>query len=218
MATYYNKTPRTRVRRRAGRGRYDRATIHAILDEGLVAHVGIVAEGQPYVIPVLYARAGGQIYLHGSPLSRLVRDLAEGVPMCLTVTLLDGLVLARSAFHHSMNYRSVVVLGQGRAVREREQKLEALTALVDRIVPGRSEDARGPSAKELRATEVIALAIDEASAKVRTGPPADAAADYALPVWAGVLPLALSVGAPEADDRCAVPVPEYVSSWSQGRS
>src|SRR5262249_44125780 len=132
MTTYYNKTERTKVRRRAGRGRYDRATIDAILDEGLVAHVGIVSEDQPYVIPVLYARAGSQIYLHGSPLSRLVRGLAEGVPMCLTVTLLDGLVLARSVFHHSMNYRSVVVLGEGRAVREREEKLEALTALVDR--------------------------------------------------------------------------------------
>jgi nitroimidazol reductase NimA-like FMN-containing flavoprotein (pyridoxamine 5'-phosphate oxidase superfamily) len=218
MNTYYNKTPRTRVRRRAGRGSYERATIDAILDEGLVAHAGIVSDGQPYVIPVLYARAGSQIYLHGSPLSRLVRSLSEGFPMCLTVTLLDGLVLARSAFHHSMNYRSVVVLGRGHPVRERDEKREALRVLVERLVPGRSEDARGPSAKELRATEVVALPIDEASAKIRTGPPADAAADYELPVWAGVVPMGLSAGAPTPDDRCALPVPGYVAAWSPGRA
>jgi len=218
MNTYYNKTPRTRVRRRAGRGSYERATIDAILDEGLVAHAGIVSDGQPYVIPVLYARAGSQIYLHGSPLSRLVRSLSEGFPMCLTVTLLDGLVLARSAFHHSMNYRSVVVLGRGHPVRERDEKREALRVLVERLVPGRSEDARGPSAKELRATEVVALPIDEASAKIRTGPPADAAADYELPVWAGVVPMGLSAGAPTPDDRCALPVPGYVAAWRPGRA
>jgi uncharacterized protein len=204
------------VRRRAGRGRYDRATIDAILDEGLVAHVGIVSEGQPYVIPVLYARRAGRIYLHGSPLSRLVRRLAEGVPMCLTVTLLDGLVLARSAFHHSMNYRSVVVLGHGRAVRDYHEKQEALRVIVERMVPGRADDARGPSEKELDATEVVALEIDEASAKIRTGPPVDAAEDYSLPVWAGVVPLGLRVGDPVADDRCSVPVPGYVTGWRRG--
>jgi nitroimidazol reductase NimA-like FMN-containing flavoprotein (pyridoxamine 5'-phosphate oxidase superfamily) len=207
-----------RVRRRSGRGNYERATIHAILDEGLVGHVGIAVEEQPYVIPVLYARAGDQVYLHGSPLSRLVRNLAEGVPMCLTVTLLDGLVLARSAFHHSMNYRSVVLLGEGYAVRDREEKREALRVLVDRLVPGRSEDARGPSAKELRATEVVALPIDEASAKIRTGPPADAAADYALPVWAGVVPLKLCAGLPVPDDRSSVPLPGYVAGWTPART
>jgi nitroimidazol reductase NimA-like FMN-containing flavoprotein (pyridoxamine 5'-phosphate oxidase superfamily) len=218
MATYYNKTPRVRVRRRSGRGHYDRATIDAILDEGLVAHLGIVSDGQPYVIPVLYARAGSRIYLHGSPLSRLLSNLAEGVSMCLTVTLLDGLVLARSAFHHSMNYRSVVLLGQGYPVRDRDEKREALRVLVDRLVPGRSDDARGPSAKELRATEVVALPIDEASAKIRTGPPADAAADYELPVWAGVVPLKLCAGWPVPDDRCSVPVPDYVTAWTPARS
>jgi uncharacterized protein len=218
MSMYYNKTPRTRVRRRAGRGSYERATVDAILDEGLVAHVGIVSDGQPYVIPVLYARHDAQIYLHGSPLSRLVGHLAEGVPMCLTVTLLDGLVLARSAFHHSMNYRSVVVLGHGTAVRDREQKLEALRVIVERMAPGRSDDARGPSARELKATEVVALPITEASAKIRTGPPADAAADYGLPVWAGVVPLGLSAGTPAPDERCSVPVPEYVTSWTPARS
>jgi len=218
MTTYYNKTPRVRVRRRSGRGHYDRATIDTILDEGLVGHVGIASEGQPFVIPVLYARAGDQIYLHGSPLSRLVRNLADGAPMCLTVTLLDGLVLARSAFHHSMNYRSVVVLGRGRPVCGRDEKLEALRVLVDRLVPGRSEDARGPSAKELRATEVVVLPIDEASAKIRTGPPADAAADYELPVWAGVVPLESRAGSPVRDDRCSVALPDYVASWTPARS
>jgi uncharacterized protein len=217
MTTYYNKTPRVRVRRRSGRGQYDRATIDAILDEGLVGHVGIAVEGQPYVIPVLYARAGSQIYLHGSPLSRLVSNLAEGAPMCLTVTLLDGLVLARSAFHHSMNYRSVVLLGEGHPVRDRDEKREALRVLVDRLVPGRSDDARGPSAKELRATEVVVLPIDEASAKIRTGPPADAAADYELPVWAGVVPMELRAGSPVPDDRCSVGVPDYVAGWLPAR-
>lgn len=183
-----------------------------------MAHLGIVSEDQPYVIPVLYARAGNQIYLHGSPLSRLLSNLADGVPMCLTVTLLDGLVLARSAFHHSMNYRSVVLLGRGVPVRERDEKREALRAIVERMAPGRSEDARGPSAKELRATEVVALSIDEASAKIRTGPPADAADDYALPVWAGVVPLGLRAGSPVPDDRCSVPVPEYVAAWTPARS
>jgi nitroimidazol reductase NimA-like FMN-containing flavoprotein (pyridoxamine 5'-phosphate oxidase superfamily) len=218
MTTNYNKTPRTRVRRRAGRGDYKRTTIDAILDEGLVAHVGIVSDGQPYVIPVLYARTDGRVYLHGSPLSRLVRNLAQGTPMCLTVTLLDGLVLARSAFHHSMNYRSVVLLGQGRAVRDREEKLEALRTIVEHVAPGRSDDARGPSDQELDATEVVALTIDEASAKIRTGPPVDAGEDYPLPVWAGELPLGLSVGMPVADERCSVAVPEYVRSWSRGPS
>ena len=217
VTMYYNKTDRTKVRRHAGRGRYDRGTVDAILDEGLVAHVGIVSDGQPYVIPVLYARCGERIYLHGSPLSRLVRRLGEGVPMCLTVSLLDGLVLARSAFHHSMNYRSVVVLGQGRAVRDWHEKQDALRAIVDHVVPGRSDEARGPSEKELDATEVVALDIDEASAKIRTGPPVDAGQDYALPVWAGVVPLGVAVGAPVADERCTAPVPAYVGGWTRGR-
>ena len=217
MTLYYNKTPRTRVRRRAGRGHYDRATIHAILDEGLVAHVGVVSsDGQPFVMPMLYARHEDQIYLHGSPLSRLVRNLGDGVPMCLTVTLLDGLVLARSAFHHSVNYRSAVVLGEGRAVRDLYEKLEALRVIVERMVPGRSDEARGPSEQELDATEVVALTIDEASAKMRSGPPVDAGEDYALPVWAGVLPLGLAMGAPVADERCALPVPDYVADWTRG--
>jgi nitroimidazol reductase NimA-like FMN-containing flavoprotein (pyridoxamine 5'-phosphate oxidase superfamily) len=216
MTTYYNKTERTKVRRRSGRGNYRRATIHAILDEGLVGHVGVVGEGgQPFVIPVLYARDGDRVYLHGSPLSRLLSTLAEGVPMCLTVTLMDGLVLARSAFHHSMNYRSVVILGEGRAIEESERKDRALRALVEHIVPGRSDDARGPSRKELKATEVIELEIDEASAKIRTGPPGDASADMELPVWAGVIPITTTYGEPTADAACSLPAPDYVRAYAR---
>ncbi len=213
MNSYYNKTRRVTVRRLAGRGRYDRETIDAILDEGKFAHVGIVSDGQPFVIPVLYARHGEEIYVHGSPLSRLLGTLGHGVPMCLTVTLLDGLVLARSAFHHSMNYRSVVVLGEGREIRDREQKLEALRMIVDHVIPGRSDDARGPSEKELKATEVVALAIHEASAKSRTGPPVDSAEDYKLGIWAGELPLSVTPGAPVPDERCTASIPEYLVSY-----
>jgi uncharacterized protein len=210
MTLYYNKTKRVTVRRRAGRGRYDRQTIDAILDEGKHAHLGIVSDGQPFVIPVLYARDRDQIYVHGSPLSRLLKTLREGVPMCLTVTLLDGLVLARSAFHHSMNYRSVVVLGEGREIQDRERKLEALRMIVEHVVPGRSDDVRGPSDKELKATEVIALEIREASAKIRTGPPVDDAEDYGLGVWAGELPVSMVVGEPVPDDRCRASLPDYL--------
>jgi nitroimidazol reductase NimA-like FMN-containing flavoprotein (pyridoxamine 5'-phosphate oxidase superfamily) len=216
MTTYYNKTERTKVRRRAGRGNYKRATIHSILDEGMVGHVGVVAnDGQPFVIPVLYARDGDRLYLHGSPLSRLLSTLADGVPMCLTVTLIDGLVLARSAFHHSMNYRSVVILGEGRSIEDPERKDQALRALVEHIVPGRSDDARGPSRKELKATEVIELEIDEASAKIRTGPPGDAGADMSLPVWAGELPITMTVGEPVPDAACSVSAPDYVRAYAR---
>jgi nitroimidazol reductase NimA-like FMN-containing flavoprotein (pyridoxamine 5'-phosphate oxidase superfamily) len=214
----FEPTPRSTVRRRAGRARYDRATVAAILDEGLLGHAGIAVDGQPYVIPMLYARVGEQLYLHGSPLSRLLGLLARGVPMSFTVTLVDGLVLARSAFHHSLNYRSVVVLGEGRAIRERTEKLAALRAIVEHVTPGRSSDARGPSDQELEATELIALALDEASAKIRTGPPVDAAEDYALPVWAGELPFTLAAGEPLPDERCSAPVPPYIRSYSRGHA
>jgi nitroimidazol reductase NimA-like FMN-containing flavoprotein (pyridoxamine 5'-phosphate oxidase superfamily) len=196
-----------------GRGHYDRATVHAILDEGLVGHAAFVADGQPYSIPMLYARDGEQLFLHGSRLSRLLRGLAEGVPMCFTVTLVDGLVLARSAFHHSVNYRSVMVLGEARSVGDAAKKNEALRTIVDHVARGRSDDVRGPSTKELRATEVITLPLAEVSAKVRTGPPVDAAEDYALPTWAGELPLTLVPGVPVADERCASPVPSYVTDY-----
>jgi nitroimidazol reductase NimA-like FMN-containing flavoprotein (pyridoxamine 5'-phosphate oxidase superfamily) len=208
------KTPapssRTKVRRLGKRGRYDRATVDAILDAALVGHLAFVAGDQPYAMPMLFARAGDTLYLHGSRLGRLLKTTGAGIPVCFTVTLVDGLVLARSAFHHSVNYRSVVVLGEARAVREEAEKRRALDAIVEHVVPGRTREARGPNAGELKATEVIALAIDEASAKVRTGGPVDAAEDYGLPVWAGEIPLATVAGAPAPDARCAVAVPAYV--------
>jgi uncharacterized protein len=201
---------RTRVRRRAGRGRYEREQIDRILDAGLVGHLAFVADGQPYAIPMLYVRLEDQLYLHGSPLSRLLKGAVGGIDLCFTVTLLDGLVLARSAFHHSLNFRSVVVLGEARAVRDLDEKLAALETLVEHVVPGRSADARGPSVQELKATEVVALRLDEASAKVRTGPPVDAPEDYALDVWAGEIPLHLAAGAPMPDERCSAPLPDYL--------
>jgi nitroimidazol reductase NimA-like FMN-containing flavoprotein (pyridoxamine 5'-phosphate oxidase superfamily) len=218
MARATAPSPRTTVRRRAGRGRYGRATINAILDEGLVGHAAFVADGQPYAIPMLYVRDGDVLYLHGSPLSRLLSSLSEGIPMCFTVTLVDGLVLARSAFHHSVNYRSVVVLGRGRAISDPAAKHEALRMLVDHVATGRSGDARGPSDQELEATEVVTLPLDEASAKIRTGPPVDAPEDYALPVWAGELPLRVVVGEPLADERCSQPLPDYVTHYRRGHA
>ncbi len=216
MARAAAPSARTKVRRRAGRGRYGRTTINAILDEGLVGHAAFLVDGQPYAIPMLYARDGDVLYLHGSPLSRLLSGLADGVPMCFTVTLVDGLVLARSAFHHSVNYRSVVVVGHGHPVRDPAAKHAALRALVEHVARGRSHDARGPSPKELEATEVIGLGLDEASAKIRTGPPVDAPEDYALPVWAGELPLGVAVGEPLTDGRCHEPVPDYVNYYQRG--
>jgi nitroimidazol reductase NimA-like FMN-containing flavoprotein (pyridoxamine 5'-phosphate oxidase superfamily) len=203
---------RTRVRRRAGRGQYAREQIEQILDAGLVGHIAFVAEGHPYAIPMLYVRLNDHLYLHGSPLSRLLKRAVSGTEVCFTVTLLDGLVLARSAFHHSLNYRSVVVLGEARAVRDRGEKLAAFEALVEHVMPGRTLDARGPSPQELKATEVVALRLDEASAKVRTGPPVDAPEDYALAVWAGEVPLQLTPGVPIPDERCTAALPDYLRS------
>jgi nitroimidazol reductase NimA-like FMN-containing flavoprotein (pyridoxamine 5'-phosphate oxidase superfamily) len=218
MARAAAPTARTKVRRRAGRGRYGRTTINAILDEGLVGHAAFVVDGQPYAMPMLYARAGDDLYLHGSPLSRLIGGLADGLPMCFTVTLIDGLVLARSAFHHSVNYRSVVVLGNARPLRDRDEQHAALETLVEHVAPGRSADARGPSDQELEVTEVIAIPIHEASAKIRTGPPVDAPDDYRLPLWAGELPLQLTVGEPRRDARCSAPVPDYVRHYHRGHA
>ena len=215
MAQAKTRTERTTVRRRAGRGRYGRGAIDAILDEGFVGHLAFVADDQPYAIPMLYARRGDDVYLHGSPLSRILGRAVDGAPLCLTVTLIDGLVLARSAFHHSVNYRSVVLLGQGRVVREREEKLAALEALVEHIVPGRTAEARGPNDKELKATEVVAIRIDEASAKLRTGGPIDSAEDYELPLWAGELPLRLVPGTPVPDARCTTEVPAYLEAYTR---
>jgi nitroimidazol reductase NimA-like FMN-containing flavoprotein (pyridoxamine 5'-phosphate oxidase superfamily) len=213
-------TTRSRVRRAPKRAEYDRATVAAILDAGLICHVGFVADGQPYVIPTLHARVGDVVYLHGSTASRMVRTLAAGAPACLTVTHVDGLVLARSAFHHSMNYRSAVVLGTMRLVDDPGEKDRALEAFTEQLVPGRWEHVRPPSRKELKGTSVLALPLDEASAKVRTGPPEDDEEDYALPVWAGVVPLAVTPGVPEPDPRldpAHADLPAHVAQWPSSR-
>jgi nitroimidazol reductase NimA-like FMN-containing flavoprotein (pyridoxamine 5'-phosphate oxidase superfamily) len=205
---------RTRVRRLAERGHYETETIHAILDEALICHVGFVVDGQPVVIPTIHWRDGEMLYFHGSAASRMLRSLRDGVDACVTVTLLDGLVLARSAFHHSMNYRSVVVFGKAREVRE-DEKVRMLDSLVEHVVRGRSKEVRAPNLKELRQTLVLALPIDEASAKIRTGGPVDDEEDYALPVWAGVLPLTLTPGEPVADGGVTADAPEYVKRYTR---
>jgi uncharacterized protein len=206
---------RVRLRRRRDRGSHERATIDAILDEALVAHLGIVEDGQPLVVPTLHARAGDVVYCHGSAASRTLRAMASGAPVCLTASLIDGLVLARSAMHHSANYRSVVLLGRARLVEDRDELLAGFQTIVERLVPGRWHDVRPPTEKELKATALVALPIEEASAKVRTGPPLDDEPDYALPAWAGVIPLSLTAGEPQPDPRLApgTPVPGYVSGW-----
>ena len=197
----YTPTGRTQVRRLPKRAVYDKAEVYSILDEGYVCHIGFVDGGQPCVIPIGYARAGDRLYVHGSPASRMLRAMEGGADVCVTVTLLDGFVLARSAFHHSMNYRSVVVFGRARLVTDRDEKLEALRAFTDHVVPGRWAEVRTPNDHELNATKVLALTLDEASAKVRTGPPIDDEEDYSLPVWAGVVPVRMEVGEPVADGR-----------------
>jgi nitroimidazol reductase NimA-like FMN-containing flavoprotein (pyridoxamine 5'-phosphate oxidase superfamily) len=209
----FPRTRRNRVRRRAGRASYERDVVNAILDEALVAHVGFVADGEPYVIPMLHARDGDELVLHGSPLSRLLGTLRDGVRVCVTVTLLDGIVLARSAFHHSLNYRSVVVLGTARALEGAASKRAALDALVEHVARGRTRDARGPNAEELDATEVLAVRLEEASAKIRSGPPQDGAADRSLPVWAGEIPLTLKPLAPRP--ACDLSLPDYLEGYSR---
>ena len=208
-------TERTRVVREAQRGVYDRESIDKILDEGFVCHVGFSVEGQPYVIPTLYARVGDKIYFHGSAASRMLKSVSSGVPVCLTVTLTDGFVLARSVFNHSMNYRSVVALGNAVLVDAPAEKLEALRAFTEKILRGRWSDARQPNEKELKATSILRLPLREVSAKIRTGPPEDDAPDYALPVWAGVIPLRLTPGTPIRDERCdaTIPTPAYATDY-----
>jgi hypothetical protein len=210
------RSERVRLKRKRERGRYDRATIDAILDEALIAHVGITDErGSPLVLPTLHARAGDIVYLHGSVASRTLRTLSSGAQMCLTVSLLDGLVLARSAMHHSANYRSAVLLGSARVVESQAEKRAALRAVVEHIVPGRWADVRHPSENELKATAVLAMAIDEASAKLRSGGPLDEEADHALHTWAGVIPLASTPRTPVADERLrdGIAVPPYASDY-----
>jgi nitroimidazol reductase NimA-like FMN-containing flavoprotein (pyridoxamine 5'-phosphate oxidase superfamily) len=213
----YPKTKRSRLKRLPDRGRYDRAAVHAVLDAGQICQVGICVDGQPFVIPTLYARIGEQILLHGARASRLLKVVQAGGPVCISVTLLDGLVLARSVFHHSMNYRSVVAFGRGWEVEQKKEKLAALKAVSDRLLPGRWEDARPPTDKELNATTVVAVQIEEASAKVRTGPPGDDEADYDLPVWAGQLPILWQWGTPQADPRlrAGIPMPDYLTHRPQ---
>ncbi|HET7568067.1 MAG TPA: pyridoxamine 5'-phosphate oxidase family protein [Gaiellaceae bacterium] len=189
-------TDRTRVRREPQRGRYDRETIDAILDEALYCHLGFAVDGQPYVIPTLHARVGDELYVHGSSASRMLRHAADGAPMCATVTLLDGLVLAKSVFNHSIDYRSVVVLGRARLVGG-DEKVEALRAFTEHVAPGRWEEARQPTPLELKATAILSLPLDEASAKVRTGPPEEEPEDVDLPVWSGVVPIHLAAGPSE---------------------
>jgi uncharacterized protein len=212
---------RVRLRRKRERGSHERRVIDAILDEALLAHLGICDEqGQPFVIPTLHARSGDVVYCHGSVASRTLRTLAGSAPVCLTVSLLDGLVLARAAMHHSANYRSVMLIGEARSVDDPEEKREALQAVIEHIVPGRWPDVRHPSENELRATAVLAIPIEEASAKVRTGPPLDDEADYALSAWAGVIPLAMQAGGGEPDSRlpAGVATPAYVGAYRRPRA
>ncbi len=208
-------TPRTQVKRVPQRASYDRQQVYDILDEGLVCHLGFVVEGQPFVIPTAYGRLDDQVYIHGSPASRMLTSLEQGVAVCLTVTLLDGLVLARSAFHHSMNYRSVVLFGTASRVDDADEKMIALKAFTDHVVRDRWDDVRPPNRQELAGTLVLALPIAEASAKVRTGPPLDAAEDYALPVWAGEIPLGLTAAAPVTDPKCSpdLALPGYATQY-----
>jgi nitroimidazol reductase NimA-like FMN-containing flavoprotein (pyridoxamine 5'-phosphate oxidase superfamily) len=201
------------------RGVYERATINAILDEGLICHLAFTVDSQPYALPTIYARHDDKILMHGSAASRMLRTMRSGIPVCATITLLDGLVLARSAYHHSMNYRSVVILGTATEICNRAEKLAAMRMIVNRIVPGRWDEVRAPSEAEIRATMVLSLPLEEVSAKVRTGQPIDDDEDYALKTWAGVLPLSLDVHAPIADPKlpAEIPIPSYVRDYHSRR-
>jgi nitroimidazol reductase NimA-like FMN-containing flavoprotein (pyridoxamine 5'-phosphate oxidase superfamily) len=194
-------TERTRVRRMPDRGAYDRDVINAILDEAFICYVGFVADGSPVVIPTGFGRVGDKLFIHGSAASGMLRSLKQGIDVCVTVSIVDGLVLARSAFHHSMNYRSVVVFGKATLVDDVEEKTRALYAISDHIIRGRWDEARKPTAQELKGTTVISVPLEEASAKIRTGPPKDDEPDYALPIWAGVLPISMNYGQPIPDPK-----------------
>jgi nitroimidazol reductase NimA-like FMN-containing flavoprotein (pyridoxamine 5'-phosphate oxidase superfamily) len=213
----FEQTPRTKLKRLPDRGAFDRDTVHAILDEALICHVGFVHEGAPVVIPTLHGRAGDMLYVHGSAASRMLKTLGDGVPVCITVSIVDGLVLARSAFHHSINYRSVVVFGRATVLEDPDEKNEALRVVSEHVVPGRWEDVRPPAPIELKQTTVLAVALNECSAKIRTGGPKDDEDDYRLPVWAGVLPISLQPAAPIPDAVLppATPVPEYLKRYSR---
>ena len=213
----FPQTDRTKLKRLPKRGHFDRETVYAILDEGFICHVGFAVDGQPFVIPTGYARVGDKLYIHGSQASRMLRSLSGGLDACVTVTLVDGLVLARSAFHHSINYRSVLVFGRATFVDDPKEKYEALVALSEHIVPGRWADVREPNEQEMIQTSVLCLPMAEASAKVRTGPPLDDEEDYALPMWAGVIPLKLIAEQPINDPRlpAEIPVPDYAAHYKR---
>jgi nitroimidazol reductase NimA-like FMN-containing flavoprotein (pyridoxamine 5'-phosphate oxidase superfamily) len=219
MSETHVPTARTRVIREAQRGVYERAAAYEILDEGFICHVGFVVEEQPFVIPTAYGRSGDKLYIHGSAASRMLRHLDKGVAVCITVTLLEGLVLARSIFNHSMNYRSVMVLGTAVAVQDASEKLDALKLLSEHILPGRWAESRQPNEKELKQTLVMRLPIEEFSAKVRQGPPIDDEEDYSFPTWAGVIPLEMVAGAPIKDPRLDpnTPAPAYARAYSRKR-
>lgn len=213
--TTMKSTDRSQLRRLPKRGSHELKTIHEILDAAFLAHVGFNVNGQPFVIPTLFGRGAETLYLHGSAASRMLRELSTGVPACVTVTLVDGLVLARSAFHHSMNYRSVVAFGTARKIEDPIHKTEALRVISDHLIAGRWQDVRAPYEQELKATSVLEFEMEEASAKIRNGPPLDDEEDYALPMWAGVLPLTTKAGEPIPDPRlpAGTAIPEYVNSY-----
>lgn len=210
-------TERTTLKRLPQRGSYDHEVVYRILDEGFICHLGFAVDGQPFVIPTAYGRVGDTLYLHGSAASRAMRGLSGGIPVCVTVTLVDGLVLARSAFHHSINYRSVVILGAATMVAAAEEKMTALRAFTEHVIPGRWDDVREPNEQELKGTSVLALPLLEVSAKIRTGPPKDDEEDMAIPVWAGELPLRITAGSPVDDPQLSVGVspPAYVTLYSR---
>jgi uncharacterized protein len=219
MSESFTPTPRTRVVREPERAAYDRETVYQILDEGFLCHVGFAVDGQPFVIPTSYGRVESNLYIHGSAASRMLRQMKDGVAVCVTVTLLDGLVLARSIFNHSMNYRSVVILGKATLVDDPKEKIEALYALSQHILPGRWDEARQPNERELKATSVLRVPIEEFSAKVRVGPPVDDEPDYAFPTWAGVVPLEMVAGEP-IDDARLLPgqeAPVYARGYTRKR-
>jgi uncharacterized protein len=215
--TDFTRTDRNRIKRLPKRGHYDRETIHRILDEALICHVAFVEKRQPYIIPINFARVEDRIVLHGAKASRLLKHIEAGHPICVEVTIVDGLVLARSVFNHSVNYRSVVVFGKGCLIDDQQEKLAALQAVTEHLIPGRWQEARLPNRKELNATSVVSINIDEASAKVRVGPPIDDEEDYSLPVWAGILPLQEMSLTPIQDELQLdhIPLPEYVSQYSR---
>jgi nitroimidazol reductase NimA-like FMN-containing flavoprotein (pyridoxamine 5'-phosphate oxidase superfamily) len=213
----FKPTERTKVRRLPDRGKYDSESVYGILDEAFICHVGFVVEGQPYVIPTGFARVNDTLYIHGSAASRMLRTLADGVQVCVTVTLVDGIVMARSGFHSSMNYRSVVILGRATQVEGRDEKLAALVAFSEQVMPGRWKDLRETTDAELKGTLVLTLPLKEVSAKVRTGSPKDDEVDYALPLWAGVVPLKLTAGNPINDPRLpqGIEPPGYARNYKR---